>query len=197
LIAAAVLALHVAAVWLLLTKSLVLHVRRLTENLQLVFLPPPAPEQPRAPPPVPRPERVPRQPLPSAVAPESIPPDIAAPAPEPEQNNAISPPVDWNAELTRQAHDSVAADANRHYREFDFPRPLLAPEKAPEFGWSRSRIHRIEHQSGAMVVHLSDRCVLVFTPLPFAFCAPGHIPVNDQLFNHIKDPPPAFEGIVP
>jgi hypothetical protein len=201
LIAVAVLTLHVAAVWLLLTKSLVLHVRKLTENLELVFLPPPTAQQPLAQPPVPQserapqPRRIPRRPQQSESAPQPIPPDIAAP--EPEQDNAISPPIDWSAELARQAHDSVAAEANRHYREFDYPRAPLAPEKAPEFAWSRAHTHRIEVGPGGMLVRLSDRCVLVFTPLPFAFCRPGRIPPNDQLFEHMKDPPPALERIVP
>jgi hypothetical protein len=198
LIAAAVLVLHVAAVWLLLTRSLVLHVRRLTENLQLVFLPPAPP--PELPPPAPQavtlPHRVPR----ARPAPETapVPPDIPTPLlPIPEENNAITPPVDWDAELTRQAQDSVAAEANQHYREFDFPRPPPGLEKTPEFGWSRTHTHRVESAGGLLVVHLNDHCVLVFLPLPFAFCGVGHIPVNDQLFKHMHDPPPSGGGSAP
>jgi hypothetical protein len=40
---------------------------------------------------------------------------------------------------------------------------------------------------GGMIIHLSDKCVLVFTPLPFALCGVGKKEANAHLLDHMND----------
>ena len=117
----------------------------------------------------------PRRPNPTRAAPptarqRALRPTPSQPtiAPEPSGNQAIHPPVDWEAELARAAQDAAAAGSARKFRDFGFP------------------------HAGGILVNLNDNCVLVFVPLPFVFCKPGHKPANGDLFEHLS--PFAGEG---
>jgi hypothetical protein len=189
LAAAAVAALHAIIVWLLLAKMAAPRLPPVARSIEIFWLPPqtrPAEPLTSVLPPTQRP-RAPELAVPAPVEPE-VPPGIAAPpeALPPEEDNAIHPPIDWDAELSRTARDRVAAQADKHYREFDFPRPPPSLEKRPTFAWSRAHTHRFEWESGAVVVHLGENCVLVFFPLPGVGCAIGHIRPNGDLFKGMK-----------
>src|SRR5271165_4648337 len=116
---ALVAALHLAAVWLLLSTSLRIPARTGSEFLQFLLLAPvQAPRDDRAALPDEHPGRRDRArrpraaPAPSATAPESTPPIDTNPA-----------PIDWVAELNRAAANAAAAAAAPQPREFGFPRP--------------------------------------------------------------------------
>lgn len=97
-------------------------------------------------------------------------------------------PIDWDLELEREAHAGIAGSRTEKGPDFGFPhqRAARAP-KPPEFGWDYARIHRIEVLPGALLIHLGERCVLAFVPLPFAACAIGTIRANGDLFKHLHD----------
>jgi hypothetical protein len=187
LAAMAVAGLHAVIVWMLLTRMGVLRQPPVPRGLELFWLPPPTrpPETvTNAVPPAPS-SRIPQVSMPSPAVPD-VPPGIALPPevaePTPEENNAIHPPIDWDGELSRAAKNAVSAQADKHYREFDFPRPPPALEKPAEFAW----YHRVESQGGVLLVHLGNNCALVFFPLPFVGCSIGHKPANGDLFKGMK-----------
>jgi hypothetical protein len=97
-------------------------------------------------------------------------------------------PVDWAGELERAARESVTPPPLQP-RDFGFPHASTTPSpKAPQFGWSYAPPHRVQSlPGGGLLVNLNDNCVLVFSPLPFFFCAPGKMPANGDLFKHMKD----------
>ncbi len=183
LIGAAVLVLHTAVCWLLLSKIRVLAVPEVAQSLELLWLPAP-------PGPSPAPDQTQTQ------NPASRPSTRSAPArlvpaprenPAPPESNAITPPIDWQAELAREAQASAAAKPESRLKDFGFPRRAPPAAKAPEFAWDRNHTHRVESGAGALVVHLNDNCTLVLAPLPFLFCAPGKRPADGDLFEHMKD----------
>jgi hypothetical protein len=181
LIAAAVLALHAVIFWLLLAKVRMLAVPEVAQSLELLWIPP-------SPPPAPPHE----EPEKETSKPAKRKPDERSPAareqsPAPPENNAIAPPIDWQAELAREARASASAKSDHQYKEFDFPRRSPPAAKAPEFAWDRNHTHRVESVPGALLVHLNDNCVLVMAPLPLVFCRPGKRPANGDLFNHMRD----------
>jgi hypothetical protein len=186
LIGGAVLVLHVGVCWLLLSKMRVLAVPEVAQSLELLWLP-------TAPKRSPAPDETQTQ-SPRASKKPSDRRTSSQPAPTPQQNpappanNAITPPIDWQAELAREAQGSAAAKSEPHFKDFGFPRRLPPPAKAAEFAWDRNHTHRIESDTGALIVHINDNCVLVMTPLPFVFCKPGKRPANGDLFDHMKDP---------
>jgi hypothetical protein len=188
LIAAAVVAIHGGLCWLLLQRSKIAVLPTMSKSLELIFLPAPA---------VPR-ERSPGQqtshrpaskPRAARQAPVGPPTD-----PQSEQSNAIHPPIDWHAELAREANDSAAASP-RQYKDFGVPASPLAPSSSrPAFGWDYAATHRVQSISGGgVLVNLNDNCVLIFNPLPFFFCRPGHKPANGDLFKEMI-PPSLSEG---
>jgi hypothetical protein len=189
LTAAAVIALHLTLGWLLLSKTRVFLTLPSSGSLEVVFLPRAAPPWVRNPTPEKAPPRWSRPGAARAA------PPAATPGPNAQENNAIHPPIDWGAELARAAKDASAANPARKFKDFGFPRASSAPSASPEFGWSRARIHRVESlPGGGMLVHLNDNCALVFLPLPFVFCAPGHRPSNGNLFEHMQRQSLAGEG---
>ena len=98
-----------------------------------------------------------RQRLPELSLPASTPPLLVAP-PRPD-GTATPPVIDWQREAEEASHkQALAAEAQRDQK-------ASGPSKAkPEFGWDRSRVHRVEPiESGGFVVRLNDRCVLVIT----------------------------------
>jgi hypothetical protein len=181
-IGGAVLALHAGVCWLLLSKMRVLVVPEVAQSLELLWLPPPrspAPDETQI-----------QKPRASRPAQRSAPPQpTAAPEqnPAPPENNAITPSIDWQAELAREAVAAAAAKPEPRFKDFGFPRRAPPVAKTPQFAWDRNHTHRVESGGGALVVHLNDNCAFVMTPLPFVFCTPGKRPVNGDLFEHMKD----------
>lgn len=138
-------------------------------------------EKPRpAPPPV---APVTPQRLPELSLPASTPPLLVAP-PRPD-GTATPPVIDWQREAEEASHEqALAAEAQRDQK-------ASGPSKAkPEFGWDRSRVHRVEPiESGGFVVRLNDRCVLVITLLAMPVCKIGTQPARGDLFEHMDDAP--------
>jgi hypothetical protein len=186
MIGAAVLALHAALFALLLGKMRKLAGPEVAQSLELLWIPvaptrTPTPAEPQT-----KNPGAPKQsnrspPARSAAAPEQN--------PAPPENNAITPPIDWQAELAREAQ--AAARPEHRFHEFDFPRRAPPAAKAREFAWDPNHTQRVETDAGALIVHLNDNCAFVMTPLPFVFCRPGKRPANSDLFEHMHDDPPA------
>jgi hypothetical protein len=176
---AAVLALHALGGWLFLMKTRLLVTIPKSASLELIYLPPTAApaESPREAPSSLRRSRRER------AAAEPAAPSASAPI----ENRA--PRIDWSAELARVAHDAAEAASASNPRDFGFPHAKDGPApKAPEFGWYRAHTHRVESlEEGGLLVHLGENCVLVFVPLPFVGCRPGHVPANGDLFKHMGE----------
>jgi hypothetical protein len=191
--AAVVAALHALLCWLLLSAKSPLLLPAKSPDLEMIFILPPTPPTVDAPnrSPANRSERdgSRRQPPPrSASASPPQPPLLH------DQDNAIHPPIDWDSELNRAAKDAVPALPSPPPRDFGVPHRTAPPAKAPEFAWDYARTHRVESiPTGGMLIHLSERCVLVLTPLPLPFCRIGKREPNGELFERLHDPPPADE----
>jgi hypothetical protein len=117
--------------------------------------------------------------------------NTAAPLPDlpdaSDENNAIHPPTDWAAELSRAAREAASAKPNT--RDFGFPHPAATPGKPAQFGWNYAATHRVESlPQGGLLVHVNDNCVLVLFPLPFVGCGIGKTKANGNLFEHMRDP---------
>jgi hypothetical protein len=115
--------------------------------------------------------------------PASTPPLLIVP-PLPDET-ATPPVIDWQREAEEAGHkQALAAEAQRDQK-------ASGPSKAkPEFGWDRSRVHRVESiESGGFVVRLSDRCVVVITLLAMPACQFGKKPARGDLFEHMDDAP--------
>jgi hypothetical protein len=184
MIGTAVLVLHAAICWLLLSKMRVLAVPEVAQNLELLWIPAPPGQSPA---PDERQTQNPRASKPSDRSAPSPPAPAPQQNPAPPESNAITPPIDWQAELDREAQASAAAKAEPRFKDFAFPRRAPPAAKAPEFAWDRNRTHRVESGGGALAVHINDNCMFVMTPLPFVFCRPGKRPANGDLFEHMKD----------
>jgi hypothetical protein len=181
-IGGAVLVLHAAICWLLLSKMRVLAVPEVAQNLVLLWLPAPPRQSP-----APEQTQNPRASAPSNRSAPSQPAPAPQQNPAPPENNAITPPIDWQAELAREAQASTSAKSEPRFKDFGFPRRAPPAGRAPEFAWNRNHTHRVESGAGALVVHINDNCTFVMTPLPFVFCTPGRRPANGDLFEHMKD----------
>jgi len=119
-----------------------------------------------------------------------------------EQSPADRPPalIDWSAEaeLAIKQHAQMAMATppralDKHGPGADLNGGLGPdrPQKS-EFGWDRTHTRRIEPiEGGGILIRLSDHCVLVLFPLPFAGCGIGKIPVRGDLFDHMHDAPQA------
>lgn len=184
----AVLALHAVTCWLLLFKMRVLEVPEVAQSLELLWIPP-------SPVPIAPPEEPGKGASKLSKPAKPRPPEQSPPAqeenPAPLENPVTAPPpIDWQAELAREARASASAKSDHHFKEFDFPRRSPPAARAPEFAWDRNSTHRVESVSGALLLHLNENCVFVMTPLPFVFCRPGKRPPNGSLFGHMNDLPP-------
>jgi hypothetical protein len=114
-------------------------------------------------------------------------PSGAAPA---EENNAIHPPINWANELNRTARDSASGESAPQPRAFGPHVAPTPPAKPPEFGWSRSRTHRVDRGPDGTAIHLGDHCVInLFSQMPLAGCSLGKKEANGDLFKHMRDPP--------
>lgn len=194
---AAVLA-HVALVTLLMAP-----VRRNTDEpvdasrMVLVFIEPEARRAPSEP----LRSGAPTLPLPApAVTVEPPRLDSSAPItlpPESSPENAPAPPsIDWQQE-TRSAAARMAEslESERRRKGKLAPDPRFArPVPRPEFGWDRSKTHRIEAlPEGGTLIHLNDRCVIAISGLFFPMCALGKISARGDLFDHMGDAPAGDE----
>jgi hypothetical protein len=176
---AVVLGFHVAVIWLILTTSRVFLVREQSQNLEIVritqpLVPPNGNPQGRA-----SDNAVPRH----RSAPDS---KIASPK---DESDAIQPPADWAGEIRRAANDMAAKELMPKPKDFGFPHSSSAPDRPIQFGWDYAATHRVESlPEGGLLIHLSDNCVLVLFPLPFAGCGIGKRKANGDLFEHMRDP---------
>ncbi len=135
--------------------------------------------------------RAPREvaPLAPERLPETSPPKLTAPrliAP-PEREEAPAPPsIDWQheAEATAREH-AQRAEAQREHEDERAP-----PKPKPEFGWSHSRVQRIEPmEEGGFLVWINDRCAIVISVLAMPVCKIGKKPARGDLFEHMDDAP--------
>lgn len=189
---AIVLAIHIAVCWLLLKTARPIKIWSASSILELIYLAPASTEGSRR---TSAPARYLRLPprhgaalSPSLPPLPPIQPSTAVPG---EESNAIHPSIDWADELTRAAREVAARASAPQPREFGAPHVAAAPPpKPPEFGWARSRAHRIETGPGVTAIRLGDHCVITFTPLPFPVCNLGETEANGDLFKHLHDPPP-------
>jgi hypothetical protein len=179
-----VLGLHLTVIWLLLATSRVLSFRTKSQSLEIVLIARPvvAPEYnsiSRVLENATRRRQTTEQPLRT--------PSVR---PQESENNAIHPPTDWAAEMSRVVNDAVSEKLAQKPRDFGFPHSPSAPDsKTPKFEWDYVATHRIEAiPEGGLLLHLNDNCVLILFPLPFAGCGIGKRKANGDLFEHMHDP---------
>jgi hypothetical protein len=177
---AMVLAMHLAAVWLLASSHR--FVKTQSESFQVFSI-----VRPRVPESAPKPDATP--PRSASAAPkrrteQTAPPSVAA-RPK-EEDNAIHPGPDWNDELKIAAQDTLANELAQKRHDTDFAHPFpTQPGKAPEFAWNNAAIHPVETiPQGGILIHLGDHCVLLLFPLPMVGCGFGKPPANGDLFKH-------------
>jgi hypothetical protein len=130
----------------------------------------------------------------SGYAPPRPPAYLAAPStidiPVPFDSEADLRP-DW-VESARRAAARIAAESPQ--READRP----GNGSAKPFEWDVSSTRRWEPApEGGTVVRLSDRCQIVFAPLPIGGCALGKIEARGDLFDDMRTARDAAEGSVP
>jgi hypothetical protein len=187
-----VAALH-AALLLLLSQHdqiPVLARRNTVESLFLLILPrrvPPSAERYLL---HPRPAQ-PKTPLPK---PAAQPPQAPLVEPPPNESEPLS--IDWIAEAELAAERQAQSAGNSNQRALDRHTDGadlnggLGPDndKKTEFGWSHSRIHRVEAlQGGGSILWLNDRCFLILVGIPFPMCRIGKVPARGDLFDHMRD----------
>ena len=135
------------------------------------------------------PERTVRRSAPRVrTAPITLPPE----PPADETPNA-NPRIDWahEAELSASRELQNDADAKRRAAPFSHDFSAQAPARpTPQLRWSHAQTHRIEPlESGGTLIWINDRCAVVLAGMVFPVCKIGKIPVRDDLFEHMNDPP--------
>lgn len=153
------------------------------------------------------------------VAEETAPPPTAAPPKKPEPSHdtqliivptPVEPPlpaeqpaapIDWTAEAARTAKQQAEQATAPGPRALDQRAPGVDfdgglgpdPEYRPEFGWDHAHTHRIEAlEGGGSILWINDRCFIVMAGvIPFPVCGIGKIPPRGDLFDHMRDTPPA------
>ena len=148
--------------------------------------------------------------IPPVAAPRAVVPERVTPVPARSRENVVIPPaipaetplpieerapIDWAREAARAASHQVDAVEleRRRARGFTPEAQSREPEipvlPAPEFGWSRTA-QRVEALAeGGVLIHVSERCVIVVSVMVVPACGIGEIPVNGDLFEHMNDPP--------
>jgi hypothetical protein len=124
----------------------------------------------------------------NVVLPPAIPTETMPPIEEPA-------PIDWAREAELAASHQVDAVELERRRARGFTpqaqsrEPEILAPPTPEFGWSH-HAQRVEAlPEGGILIHLSERCVLVVSVMVLPACGIGEIPVNGDLFEHMNDPP--------
>ena len=189
-----VAALHVALLFMVSQWQTRVALRR-EDSLQFLTLPSrmQAPAD-TAPPPPPSPQKKP--------APSHDTQLVVVPTPaEPPPLEQPAAPIDWSAEAARTAkHQAELAVApgprtlDQHGAGLDFDGGLGPdPEYRPEFGWDHAHTHRVEAlEGGGSILWINDRCFIVMAGvIPFPMCGIGKIPPRGDLFDHMRDAPPA------
>ena len=184
--------LHVIAYWAT-SSSINAPFSRRPAALEWVFLPPSRAAQPirTNPADVTARSRVTR-PAPTSLASPLTSPDASS-----TDHARDKPATDWNSELELVAKSAAGGDASEQRRDFGFPRHAPTT-KTPTFDWDPAHTHRVEiAPEGGMIVHLSDKCVMVFIPFPFVGCGIGKKEANGHLLDHMKDAPALAETPAP
>jgi hypothetical protein len=113
-------------------------------------------------------------------------------------SNAITPPIDWNAEISRAGRAASGLDPKNPVKDFGFPKTPPTMADYPQFDWDYARTHRVESiPEGGVVIHLNDNCMLVLNPFPFPFCWPFKRAANGELFKHMLDPDNSGDARLP
>ena len=192
-IVALVFALHLTALWGLLTNSRFILKPTDSQGFEIVLIPRSSELQQQVVSETKRHESTqarPRRQPSSGGAPSQ-------PVPAEEESNAIQAPIDWTEELSRSAKDATADKSAQAPKDFGFPHRPSAPAKPPQFEWDYAATHRVETlPGGGMFINLNDRCVLVLYP-PFIGCRVGTKPANGELLKHMGDPKEGEFGAVP
>jgi hypothetical protein len=120
------------------------------------------------------------------------PPAIPAETTTPSEERA---PIDWAREAALAARHQVDAIELERRRTRGFTpkaqgrEPETPVSPAPEFGWARTA-QRVEAlPEGGILIHVSERCVIVISVMVLPACGFGEIPANGDLFEHMNDPP--------
>lgn len=179
-----VLGVHLAVVWLLMSSHQFLMKTR-SESLQLVWiLRPPTSEiaEPRK-----MPQSAAKTPPQRRGADTSASPTVIPGTNE--ENNAIHPTPDWNAELKQAAKNALANELAKKKHDTDFAHVFpTQPQKPEQFAWDYAATHRVESlPQGGLLINLSDNCVLLLFPLPLVGCGIGKRPANSDLFKHMHN----------
>ena len=127
---------------------------------------------------------------------------VIVPAPvEPPPAEHPAAPIDWSAEAERTARQQAELATapkpralDQHGAGIDFDGGIGPDlESRPEFGWDHARTHRIEAlEGGGSILWLNDRCFIVMAGLiPFPVCGIGKIAPRGDLFDRLRDTPPA------
>jgi hypothetical protein len=164
-----------------------------TPRMTVIFLEPETRERERAdepPPPVTPSLRLPSRDV-SIELPQldtrsaiTAPPDLS-PGKDP-----ASPSIDWQQETrTAAARMAESLDAERRRKGKLTPDPRFThPTPGPEFGWDKSKTHRIESlPEGGTIIHLNDRCALLLNGMLLPICKIGKIPARGDLFEHMGE----------
>lgn len=133
-----------------------------------------------------RPRRPPHPAMLKSSAPLRLPPAQPVSAPQAAAASA-HPPIDWQQAAQREARE-LASRSRASKMPFGFPQMPEAAAPRPQFGWDYAHIHRVEPlPGGGTIINLTDRCALVLYVIPIPVCKIGHIPVNDHLFDDMRD----------
>jgi hypothetical protein len=133
----------------------------------------------------------------TALAPKPLTPPLSSPDDSSTHHATDKPATDWNSELELAAKSAAGGDASAQRRDFGFPRRAPSP-KTPTFDWDPVHTHRVEiGPEGGMIVHLSDKCVMVFMPFPFPICGIGKKEANGHLLDHLRDASAVAEAPAP
>ncbi|HXS91082.1 MAG TPA: hypothetical protein VN705_17120 [Steroidobacteraceae bacterium] len=125
------------------------------------------------------PEQLPAAPLPATPFPQLI---------APSERDATHEPasVDWQ----RQGEEVAREHALESQKQPDHKNDGGPPKPKPEFGWDRSRAHRVEPlEGGGVLVRINDRCAVVITLIAMPVCQIGTKPARGDLFEHMRDAP--------
>jgi len=131
---------------------------------------------------------------PRAVAPiapphltEPLPPASTAPqlsVPPEHAPTGVPPAIDWHGDGEQVAREHALEEAGRERKHDEGP-----PKPKSAFGWSHSRVQRIEPMaSGGFIVWISDNCFVVVGVMAMPMCKLGKNPARGDLFEHMDDP---------